>query len=1442
MKKLYIFALVATLFAACVTDETQDVAVELAPETLTISFEEADSRIQLNEAGKTVWTKGDEVSVFYLSNANQKWQYQGDTGERTGNLKRVENATATHELTKVVVVYPYNSNYYINPESYNVKAQLPATQTYLANSYGVGGNIMISQGEYNQFSLKSACGWLKLQLTGNGEKVKSIKLKGNNGEQVAGEIYINSATAVATLASEMGGADDNENSAGGNLVFDDTILTEVVLDCGEGAELGTEPTAFYIGLPPQTFAQGLTIEIEDTNALKMTKSTDKEVVISRNAIQPMAAFGYEGVQPNNVILYTATAKVEPDSESQFGANIVSNIYENGKGVITFDGDVTSIGKLAFEGCSSLTSIIIPDSVTSIVEYAFCECTSLTSITIPGSVTEIGNDAFAVCSSLASVTIPDSVNIIGAAAFCYCNSLTSITIPDSVTEIGELAFNRCDNLSAFYGKFASDDNRCLIIDGALIAFAPAELTEYKIPDGVTVIGHRAFYDSPNLTGVIIPNSVTAIEVMAFSRCSSLTTITIPENVTSIEHEAFYDCISLKEVYCKSATPPAGGEQMFNCVTDCEGKPIGCKIYVPYESVDAYKAAEVWKDYANYIVGYDFEKGEVVENIPETWKIYYTATAKVTPYKSDGFGANIVSNEWDETTGEGVIKFDGEVTAIGANAFHNEYSPQSFSHLKTITIPETVTTIGALAFRHCSNLESINLHDEITFIGERAFIYTALTEVNIPKKMTVLSVQVFDSTRLKSIVIPDNITTIEERAFCLCSNLETVVIGDGVTTIGLCAFEIWESSMKSVTLGKNVTTMAQNVFYGCTGKLIITGNIPFTTSSSSLNENGWLYGAKFSEIVIADEVETIPNNAFYTTTSEVNKITFGRGVKNIGKDIFRISPAEVHIKDLAYWCNIDSQDDVLNGSKLFINGEDIYGLTIPSSVTEIKANSFTGCSNLNYITIPESVTTIGDSAFANTPIRSVNQAKGIRKIGNKAFQDCSELIWIDMSNSLTEIGQRAFSNCKKVSFSNTLSNVRIIGDYAFYYCQEIDSSLNLNSITSLGAYAFYSCSNLKNVKLGNGLTKINNYTFRSCGISEIIIPNGVTSIGDFAFESCRSLVSVEIPNSVKSIGKSAFEYCSSLVSIVIPESVNYIDCYAFSDNKCLTTVYCKPTTPPSVGTEYDDGDRYWSAFTGHAADFKMYVPAASLETYKAKAYWSSYKSAMLPYDFVNNKVVVTLSGNEVWYTTTDNKQLEILWVDSNYNSIVSSHTYGTRPDGTTGGIIKCNSTITKLPDNAFCRCSTLSSVTFSSSLTTIGEYAFQYCTSLSSFPEGEGIKYINYGAFMDCTSLKEIVIPDSVLTIGQNAFSNCKTNKVTIGSKVTSIGSLAFSGHSLSAVYCKATTPPSVPTDVMSFPFNYSSSNSYKGFPLYVPSASYSKYADEALSNRWRDFETIYSYNF
>ena len=582
-------------FMACTQNpiEEQSAIRTDAPGTIQVGFEDNETRIQLNSAQKTVWTKGDLVSVFYRSDANQKWQYQGETGERVGDLKRVNAGTATKDFSRVVVVYPYNDNYYINPETYNIQASLPAVQHYLKNSYGTNGNIMVSSSEYNQFSLKSVCGWLKLQLTGNGEVVKSIKFLGNNGEQVAGELYINSSDATAMLASDMGGTDDN--NAGGNLVFDDTILTEVTLDCGEGVELGAEATAFYIALPPQTFANGFTVEIEDTDGYAMEQSTAKTFVVERNTISPMAALEFVNpnrpTQPtpaNNEIWYTSSngIGVAPLNTNAFGANIISNEYNNGLGVITFDGDVTSIGEWAFYDSSRLTSVNIPDSVTTIGEQAFysCDrllsvnipdsvttigelafayCSSLTSITIPDSVTTIGVGAFCLCRSLTSVTIPDSVTTIGEDAFFYCSSLTSVTIPDSVTAIGERAFVRCSSLQGFKGKFASEDSRCLIVDGVLNSFAPAGLTEYTIPNSVTTIGEKAFIYC-SLESVTIPDSVTTIGYRAFLGCYSITSVTIPDSVTTIGDGAFAGCSSFTSITIPDSVTTIGEWAFDGCI--------------------------------------------------------------------------------------------------------------------------------------------------------------------------------------------------------------------------------------------------------------------------------------------------------------------------------------------------------------------------------------------------------------------------------------------------------------------------------------------------------------------------------------------------------------------------------------------------------------------------------------------------------------------------------------------------------------------------------------------------------------------------------------------------------------------------------------------------------------------------------------------------------------
>lgn len=165
--------------------------------------------------------------------------------------------------------------------------------------------------------------------------------------------------------------------------------------------------------------------------------------------------------------------------------------------VTIGNSVTRIGHKAFRICKSLKSIKIPDSVTSIGSYAFYGCRSLTSVTIPNSVTSIKDHTFSRCRSLTNITIPNSVTSIGWFAFSDCRLLTSVTIGNGVTRIGDQAFGECASLSAFYGKYASDDNRCLIVDGVLKSFAPAGLTSYTIPDSVTEIDAYSIGYIPNI---------------------------------------------------------------------------------------------------------------------------------------------------------------------------------------------------------------------------------------------------------------------------------------------------------------------------------------------------------------------------------------------------------------------------------------------------------------------------------------------------------------------------------------------------------------------------------------------------------------------------------------------------------------------------------------------------------------------------------------------------------------------------------------------------------------------------------------------------------------------------------------------------------------------------------------------------------------------------------
>lgn len=295
------------------------------------------------------------------------------------------------------------------------------------------------------------------------------------------------------------------------------------------------------------------------------------------------------VIPNNTIVYEASAKLPQTTTRDangiktnkiYGSNdntlsITSHTFSNGEGIIVFNGDIVKLDSYAFQNCTGLTSVTLPNSLTTIQNYIFRGCTVLTNISIPDSVTYMGTYVFASCSKLKTVKLSNNITSIGSSAFSNCKGLTEITIPSSVTSLTTNAFTGCSNIINVTIKSNTVASKTYTSSANLHHIFGTQVKTYTFDGGVKTIGAYA-----------LDGNTTTDE--------SIEKIIIGSEVTKLTSYTTYKASTLTTVVCLPTTPPTIGNSVFS------NNASGRKIYVPDESVDTYKNATGWKtSYASSI---------------------------------------------------------------------------------------------------------------------------------------------------------------------------------------------------------------------------------------------------------------------------------------------------------------------------------------------------------------------------------------------------------------------------------------------------------------------------------------------------------------------------------------------------------------------------------------------------------------------------------------------------------------------------------------------------------------------------------------------------------------------------------------------------------------------------------------------------------------------------
>ncbi len=1121
--------------------------------------------------------------------------------------------------------------------------------------------------------------------------------------------------------------------------------------------------------------------------------------------------------------------------------------------LTIGANVTMIEAGAFQSLINLTSLNIEsgDNALIIGENAFASCIGLTELTLPARVTEVSSGAFMNATQIETLTLNDGLKVIGAQAFSG-TGIESVAIPNTVTSLGGGAFAKCASLATF--TFDAGGTEDLVLGdsdssvGGLVRGTDVEAIE--LPSRLVRIGAYALAGITTLTDLTFEEGARLAELGDYSLAqTALNEFAVPASLTVIGQAAFGECEDLASIDFSAATllTEIADEAFYGCTSLTEValpvnlETLGSDVFGGCSKLTAISIDESNTFYTSIDdVLYNAAVTEILV-FPANRTAAYTLPETITAIVDDQFADSKVTE---------VILHDA-VTSIGENAFDG-------SAITQMTIPSGVTSIGEEAFANTEDLESVTfLGNGVTALAYRIFYYSGIQSITLPNRLTSIGNYAFCRSGLVSINIPASVRTIGTYAFA-----STSAIGSSLTSVTFDANSVLESignyafqyagdedaDVVSITIPATVTTLGTNLFADSEFT-----SVSFAPGSAVTMIPRYMFdgAARLTSFTIPANVTTLEGYAFQDSGLESIKIplsvkTFGhtRGSSTYGSIFSGCTDlATVEFEDST------EESDALTwlGSNMFEGCTSLKSILLPARLTSVPTAAFSGCTSLTTVKFAENsrIKQIGNTAFANTKIASIELPEGLEKLGgdtsttsaNSApFYRVATLTSIELPASLTTVNPNSFSTGSSTG-RNNLANIYVAeGSTTF---KDIDGVLfsadgktlvqypfgrTAPSYTipegteTVGAYAFglasgtnYYAGKLTSVTFADTVTTIEGYAFNeNDSITSLTLPSKLTTISSYAFTKMDGLLSVNLPASVVSIEEHAFDSCDKLATLNIPEDSQLVTIGNYAFKGCMIKSLSLPASLVTLGTEaFRDNAELASltfaedgnltaigdyAFYGCYRFTTLTIPAY-IETIGDYAFYGSTSSSKLEQVIFEKGSRLTTIGARAFQ---NNKALETIG-----EAVVGA-------DGETQYVLPAS--ITEIGDNAFYSCAGLQYLLFAedTSLTTLGNSVFYGCSSLEEIVIPNSVSSIGTGLFGSCTSLETIVLPSSLSEIPNNTFQTTKSlttltyhgslraNPVELPGSVVKIGNNAFQTSAITNIVIPASV-----TEIGNYTFNNSS---------------------------------------